>query len=171
MPWMMWPLLGRFTFSPSCCGWGRRLRDHGAAALAPPRRALAGMARLLRCDRAPLRLTGARHDAAGRGERHLHWSSGSISGTASCPPASGGCMRWCWSGCCSRSCLFIIEPLFLARWLHRRAQVAPAATFHLVERFHCWALLLGIVTLGGRRRQPRLSFLRVIGVRCDGVRR
>lgn len=43
--------------------------------------------------------------------------------------------------------LFVLEPLFLARWLRRRAETAPAATFRLVERFHRWALLLGLVTI------------------------
>jgi uncharacterized membrane protein len=32
--------------------------------------------------------------------------------------------------------LFVVEPLFLARWLSQRAHAAPAATFRLVERFH-----------------------------------
>jgi uncharacterized membrane protein len=43
--------------------------------------------------------------------------------------------------------LFVLEPLFLARWLRRRAQAAPAATFRLVERLHRAALLLGLVTI------------------------
>ena len=44
--------------------------------------------------------------------------------------------------------LFVIEPLFLASWLRRRAEAAPADTFRLVERFHRWALLLGLITIG-----------------------
>src|SRR5690242_7627260 len=43
--------------------------------------------------------------------------------------------------------LFVVEPLFLARWLSQRAHAAPAATFRLVGRFHRWALLLGLVTI------------------------
>ena len=45
--------------------------------------------------------------------------------------------------------LFVVEPLFLARWLSKRAQATPAATFRLVERFHRWALLLGLLTIFG----------------------
>jgi uncharacterized membrane protein len=45
--------------------------------------------------------------------------------------------------------LFVAEPLFLHRWLTRRAAVAPEATFRLVHTAH-WALLgLSLITLLG----------------------
>jgi uncharacterized membrane protein len=45
--------------------------------------------------------------------------------------------------------LFVVEPLFLAHWLRKRVQVAPGAAFRLIERFHRWALLIGLVTIFG----------------------
>jgi uncharacterized membrane protein len=45
--------------------------------------------------------------------------------------------------------LFVAEPLFLHRWLARRAAVAPDATFALIQRMH-WILLgLSVVTVLG----------------------
>lgn len=45
--------------------------------------------------------------------------------------------------------LFVAEPLFLHRWLERRAKAAPAATYRLVTRLH-WALLtLSLITVIG----------------------
>lgn len=45
--------------------------------------------------------------------------------------------------------LFVLEPLFLHRWLARRAEAAPEATFALVQRLH-WALLaLSLATVLG----------------------
>ena len=45
--------------------------------------------------------------------------------------------------------LFVIEPLFLERALHRRASVAPEATFRLVEWLHRILLTLSLVTVVG----------------------
>jgi uncharacterized membrane protein len=45
--------------------------------------------------------------------------------------------------------LFVIEPLFLHRWLARRAAVAPDATFALIERLHWLLLALSAATMLG----------------------
>lgn len=45
--------------------------------------------------------------------------------------------------------LFVAEPLFLDRWLERRARRAPDGTFALVQRFHIVLLLLSVVTVLG----------------------
>jgi uncharacterized membrane protein len=45
--------------------------------------------------------------------------------------------------------LFAAEPLFLHRWLDRRAREKPEATFRLVEWFHWAMLLLSAVTILG----------------------
>lgn len=45
--------------------------------------------------------------------------------------------------------LFVAEPLFLHRWLRARAEVAPEATFSLVERLHRILLTLSLITLLG----------------------
>ena len=45
--------------------------------------------------------------------------------------------------------LFIIEPLFLERWIERRAKAAPAATLAWVQRLHWLLLALSLVTLLG----------------------
>jgi uncharacterized membrane protein len=45
--------------------------------------------------------------------------------------------------------LFVFEPLFLDRFLHRRAEVEPEATFRLVERLHRVLLALGLLTIAG----------------------
>jgi uncharacterized membrane protein len=45
--------------------------------------------------------------------------------------------------------LFIAEPLFLHRWLERRAATDAEATFRLVERLHRVLLTLGLVTIAG----------------------
>ncbi|WP_043647125.1 membrane protein [Caenispirillum salinarum] len=44
--------------------------------------------------------------------------------------------------------LFIAEPLVLHRWIHRRAQERPEATFTLVQRAHWVLLILSAVTVG-----------------------
>lgn len=44
--------------------------------------------------------------------------------------------------------LFIAEPLFLHRWFHERATVAPEATFALVLRMHRVLLVASLVTVG-----------------------
>lgn len=45
--------------------------------------------------------------------------------------------------------LFVAEPLFLHRWLRRRAQVDPDGTFALICRLHWVLLALSLVTLAG----------------------
>lgn len=45
--------------------------------------------------------------------------------------------------------LFVIEPLFLHRFLARRSAVAPEATWRLIERLHRVLLALGLVTVAG----------------------
>lgn len=44
--------------------------------------------------------------------------------------------------------LFVAEPLFLHRWFHERASVAPERTFALVLRLHWVLLILSVVTVG-----------------------
>jgi uncharacterized membrane protein len=45
--------------------------------------------------------------------------------------------------------LFVLEPLFLDRWLEARAKTAPDATFTLVQRLH-WVLLgISLITILG----------------------
>jgi uncharacterized membrane protein len=45
--------------------------------------------------------------------------------------------------------LFVIEPLFLHRWLARRAAVAPGSTFAFVHRLHWLLLALSLITVLG----------------------
>ena len=45
--------------------------------------------------------------------------------------------------------LFVIEPLFLDRWLARRAMRDPAATFLWVQRLHHVLLGLSLLTIAG----------------------
>jgi uncharacterized membrane protein len=45
--------------------------------------------------------------------------------------------------------LFVIEPLFLHRWLSRRAASAPDATFAFIHRLHWLLLALGAVAVLG----------------------
>jgi len=45
--------------------------------------------------------------------------------------------------------LFVAEPLFLHRWLHDRARVAPETAFHLIERLHQILLILSLLTVFG----------------------
>jgi uncharacterized membrane protein len=45
--------------------------------------------------------------------------------------------------------LFLIEPLFLERWLTRRAAAAPEGTFRLVEWLHRLLLILSLLTVAG----------------------
>jgi uncharacterized membrane protein len=45
--------------------------------------------------------------------------------------------------------LFVLEPVFLHRWLKRRAAAAPDATFALIERLHWLLLALGAATVLG----------------------
>lgn len=45
--------------------------------------------------------------------------------------------------------LFVAEPLFLDRLLHRRAAVAPEATWRLVQWLHAGLLTLSLVTAAG----------------------
>lgn len=44
--------------------------------------------------------------------------------------------------------LFIAEPLFLHRWFHTRARLAPDETFALVLAMHRILLALSLVTIG-----------------------
>jgi uncharacterized membrane protein len=45
--------------------------------------------------------------------------------------------------------LFIIEPVFLDRWIERRAHRAPRATLASVQRLHWLLLTLSVVTILG----------------------
>lgn len=45
--------------------------------------------------------------------------------------------------------LFVVEPLFLDRWLARRAVSAPAETFLLAQRLHHVLLGLSLLTIAG----------------------
>jgi len=45
--------------------------------------------------------------------------------------------------------LFIAEPLFLHRWLRKRAAIDPDGTFRLVVRLHWFLLSLSLATLAG----------------------
>jgi len=45
--------------------------------------------------------------------------------------------------------LFVLEPLFLHRWFRARAQVAPEATFRLMQGLHWFLLSLSIITIFG----------------------
>jgi uncharacterized membrane protein len=45
--------------------------------------------------------------------------------------------------------LFLAEPLFLDRWLARRAERAPESTLALIARLHWVLLLLSLVTVLG----------------------
>jgi hypothetical protein len=45
--------------------------------------------------------------------------------------------------------LFVLEPLFLHRWFRARAQVAPEATFRLIQGLHWFLLSLSIITILG----------------------
>jgi len=45
--------------------------------------------------------------------------------------------------------LFVIEPLFLERWLDRRAASAPEATYRAVEWLHYVLLGLSLLTVAG----------------------
>lgn len=44
--------------------------------------------------------------------------------------------------------LFVAEPLFLHRWFHEQATVAPEKTFALVLRMHRILLTLSLITVG-----------------------
>jgi uncharacterized membrane protein len=45
--------------------------------------------------------------------------------------------------------LFVVEPLFLHRWLVARARAKPEETFALVERLHQLLLTLSVITILG----------------------
>ena len=45
--------------------------------------------------------------------------------------------------------LFVLEPMFLHKWFHQRAQKEPAKTFVLIHRFHAVLLLLSLLTIAG----------------------
>jgi hypothetical protein len=45
--------------------------------------------------------------------------------------------------------LFVLEPLFLHRWLEARARARPEATFALIQRLHWLLLALSLVTVLG----------------------
>ena len=45
--------------------------------------------------------------------------------------------------------LFVLEPLFLHRWLLERARRAPEATFRLIARLHWMLLTLSLITVAG----------------------
>jgi len=55
--------------------------------------------------------------------------------------------------------LFVIEPLFLHRWLNARAAVDPEGTYALVERLHGFLLTISlIVVLGAVAGSHGLAF-------------
>jgi uncharacterized membrane protein len=45
--------------------------------------------------------------------------------------------------------LFVVEPLFLRRWLLAQTQSKPELTFELVERLHRILLLISLITILG----------------------
>ena len=45
--------------------------------------------------------------------------------------------------------LFVLEPLFLHDWFRAHAQVAPEATFRVIQRLHWLLLSLSIMTIFG----------------------
>jgi hypothetical protein len=45
--------------------------------------------------------------------------------------------------------LFVVEPLFLDRWLEKRVRLAPESTFVLIQRLHWLLLVLSLVTVVG----------------------
>jgi hypothetical protein len=45
--------------------------------------------------------------------------------------------------------LFVLEPLFLHRWLSQRVRRDPASTFTLVARLHRVLLGMSLVTVAG----------------------
>jgi len=45
--------------------------------------------------------------------------------------------------------LFVAEPLFLDRWLDRRARSAPESTFALIQRLHWLLLILSLIAIFG----------------------
>ncbi|MHB0776307.1 hypothetical protein [Halomonas sp. WWR20] len=45
--------------------------------------------------------------------------------------------------------LFVIEPLFLHRWLKERAKRAPASTFSMIQSLHWGLLVLSLITIAG----------------------
>jgi uncharacterized membrane protein len=45
--------------------------------------------------------------------------------------------------------LFVLEPLWLHRWLHTRAQRDPDRTFILIQRLHWLLLVLSLLTVAG----------------------
>lgn len=45
--------------------------------------------------------------------------------------------------------LFVIEPLFLHRWFHARAERTPRSTFRLVQGLHWGLLAISLVTVAG----------------------
>jgi len=48
-----------------------------------------------------------------------------------------------------RLALFVVEPLFLHRWLAARAEIAPEATFRLTEWLHWTLPALTLITVFG----------------------
>lgn len=45
--------------------------------------------------------------------------------------------------------LFVLEPLFLDRWFAKRAAVAPADTFRLIQSLHGFLLIVSLLTAAG----------------------
>jgi uncharacterized membrane protein len=45
--------------------------------------------------------------------------------------------------------LFVIEPLFLDRWLQARAKIAPERTYALVQRLHWFLLTISLIAIFG----------------------
>ncbi len=45
--------------------------------------------------------------------------------------------------------LFVVEPLFLDRWLAARSRADPVATFRLMQRLHWFLLTLSLITVLG----------------------
>ena len=45
--------------------------------------------------------------------------------------------------------LFVLEPLWLHRWLRLRAQRAPEQTFALIQRLHWFLLAMSLLTIAG----------------------
>ncbi len=45
--------------------------------------------------------------------------------------------------------LFVIDPFFLHRWLHRQVKQDPARAFHLIAAMHWLLLAFGLITIAG----------------------
>jgi hypothetical protein len=45
--------------------------------------------------------------------------------------------------------LFVLEPLFLHRWLHERSLARPDSTFRIIIGLHWFLLSIGLLTVAG----------------------